>query len=195
MSTTTKPTPAIAVSASATLAERAVNRMLSPAARAGLGLTVAGTTVLPREREICRSEHGDWLFVSYQDDPTAKYYGGKIPVPTAERQRLAALKDAGVRPDLIWLAHELPVGWDETQQLPNLVPVPPHLRRHDEALTRTLRNTAMAAGLLAATAIAAPLAIGAVAIAGMLDPIVLGGVKHPNLPVVQWAVLAQWTWE
>jgi hypothetical protein len=150
---------------------------------------------MPTEREICRSEHGDWLFVSHHDDPTAKNYGGKIPVPTAERQRLAALKDAGVRPDLIWLAHELPVGWDETQELPNLVPAPPHLRKHDEALTRAIRITATAAGVLAGTAIAAPLAIGAIGIAGMLDPIVLGGVKHPNLPVVQWAVLAQWTWE
>jgi hypothetical protein len=28
-----------------------------------------------------------------------------------------------------------------------------------------------------------------------LDPIVLGGIKHPQYPVVEWAVLAQWEWE
>lgn len=28
-----------------------------------------------------------------------------------------------------------------------------------------------------------------------LDPIVLGGVQHPALPVVNWTVLAQWNWD
>ena len=28
-----------------------------------------------------------------------------------------------------------------------------------------------------------------------LDPVVLGGVRHPTYPAVTWCVLAQWEWE
>ncbi len=195
------PAPPGDASVSRELADRAEMRMLSPARQRGYELRLVGATVLPRRQVIARSEWGTWLFVDHVEDPTAYEYDGKIPIPATEHAKLTDLAQAGVRPDLLWIAHQLPAEWKEGDAIPQLVPAPAHLREKDERLVRRLTTASKlflgACGALLAAA-AAPLAFAAVpaaAIGAGLDPIVLGGVRHPEVPAVQWALLAQWQWE
>jgi hypothetical protein len=195
------PAPRLTTDLQPKLVELAERRMLSPAREVGYDLRLVGATVLPQRQVIARTQWGKWLFVSHFDDPTAKDYGGKIPIPAEQFKRLEELHRAGVRPDLVWLGHQLPDGWQEGEAVP--VPAPAHLREKDKRLTQQLSFSTRlfvkgAAGLLAGAALA-PLAAGAAvlgAAAGAgLDPIVLGGVQHPEAPVVQWVLLAQWEWQ
>ena len=191
------PAPRSDLSVSSELAERTEARMLAPARQRGYELRLVGATVLPQRQVIARSQWGTWLFVDHAKDPTARQYGGKIPVPREQRAKLSDLAQAGVRPDLVWLAHELPASWTEGEAIPQLVPAPAHLREKDQRLVlrlRTVSDAALkAAGMtlrFAGTAASSLTVLGA-----GLDPIVLGGIKHPRYPVVEWAVLAQWEWE
>lgn len=193
------PAPRPSADVQARLLDRAEERMLAPARLRGYELRLVGATVLPQRKVIARTEHGTWMFVDHVEDPTADAYRGKIPIPAEQHARLADLHDAGVRPDLLWLGHQLPEGWREGDAVP--VPAPPHVRRKDERLIQRLglATTLFVRGAVASVAFAAaaPLAAaGAIASAGAgLDPIVLGGIRDPEAPVVQWALLAQWEWE
>jgi hypothetical protein len=190
------PAPRITGAIEPALAELAEQKLLSPAREAGYDLRLVGATVLPQRQVIARTQWGKWLFVSHVHDPTAQQYGGKIPLPAAEHERLTELHLAGVRPDLVWLGHQLPDTWEAGQPVP--VPSPAHLREKDERLTLRLAEATRlyirGAGMLLTAATAAPLAALAALGAG-LDPIVLGGVRHPQFPLVEWALLAQWEWE
>lgn len=196
-SRTLLPTRRPAVAVDPLLLEMTEQRMLVPARRVGQELAVAGTTALPQSQEVVDTQWGKWLFVDHVEDPTATQYGGDIPVPEKDHAKLVMLDRAGVRPDLVWLGHQLPASWKVGDPVP--VPAPRPLREKDAQLAQRLAVTTSwflkAAGALLAAA-AAPAALGAVAFAGVgLDPIVLGGVKHPDHPVVQWCVLAQWEWQ
>ena len=179
------------------LRDRAERQVLSPARERGYELRLLGATVLPQQQTIVRSPHGTWMFVDHVEDPTALEYDGKIPIPAVEHAKLTDLHQAGVRPDLVWLAHELPSTYRDEDPLPQLVPVPAHLREKDQRLVQWLTTGTKlwlgAAAGLGALALS-PLAIAAAAGAGF-DPLVLGGVRDPELPVVQWVLLAQWDWE
>jgi hypothetical protein len=179
------------------LRDRAERHVLSPARQRGYELRLLGATVLPQRQTIVRSAHGTWLFVDHVEDPTALEYDDKIPIPAAEHAKLLDLYEGGVNPDLVWLGHQLPADYCDEDPLPRLVPDPAHLREKDQRLVQWLRTGAKlwlgAAAGLGALALS-PLAIAGAAGAG-LDPIVLGGVRDPELPVVQWVLLAQWEWE
>jgi hypothetical protein len=191
------PAPRLSADLESRLIERAECQVLSPARERGYELLLLGATVLPQRQVIARTEHGTWLFVDHLDDPTAREYDGKIPIPAAEHAQLTDLHEAGVRPDLVWLGHELPQAWEDGDAIPQLVPVPAHLRERDQRLVRWLTEGSKlflrASAALTAAALS-PLAIAAAAGSG-LDPLVLGGVRHPELPVVQWVLLAQWEWD
>jgi hypothetical protein len=189
------PSPRLPAAIQPALLERAEHRMLSPARRAGYELSLVGATVLPQRQVITRTQWGTWLFVDHVEDPTAQQYKGKIPIPAAQHEKLVRLDQFGVSPDVVWLGHQQPTGWEEGD--PVVVPPPRQLRENDQRLTLQLQKTTSlflkgAAGLM--TAAAAPLALTAAVGAG-LDPIVLGGVRHQEYPVVQWVLLAQWEWE
>ncbi|HYJ00354.1 MAG TPA: hypothetical protein VEX36_11860 [Thermoleophilaceae bacterium] len=183
----------------AQLGRLAEQRMVAPARRRGIELRLVGATVLPQQQVIVRTDRGAWLFVDHVEDPTGDGYGGGIPVPERERAKLVELDRAGVRPDLLWLVHELPSSWREGDPIPQLVPTPRHLREKDQRLAQRLRFATKllvkGAGATVAAATAPIIAAGAAVAAVGLDPIVLGGVRHPDMPVVQWALLAQWDWE
>jgi uncharacterized protein YjeT (DUF2065 family) len=191
------PAPRSDLSVSSELSERTEARVLAPARQRGYELRLVGGTVLPQRQVIARSQWGTWLFVDHAEDPTAREYGGKIPIPLVQHARLSDLAQAGVRPDVVWLAHELPAGWEEGEAIPQLVPAPAHLREKDQRLVQRLRAlsdaTLKAAGMTLAVAGAA--ASSLTVLGAGLDPIVLGGIKHPQYPVVEWVVLAQWEWE
>jgi|ERR1700729_175377 len=164
----------------AALVER---RMLAPARRAGYELRLVGATVLPQGQTIERTQYGTWLFVDHIDDPTAKQYSGQIPIPTRQITQLDEMYRAGVSPQYIRIGHQLP---DDYQEGDPLVPNPRHLREKDERLRLWL---AKAADLFKGAA------SGLAAAGAGLDPIIFGGVQHPERPIVGWCVLAHWEWE
>ena len=182
-----------------TLLALAERQMLSPARRAGYELRLVGATVLPQRQTIERTKWGTWLFVNHAEDPTSEEYGGRIPIPPDQLARLRELDRIGVTPKHAWIGHQLPDTYEDGAPLPRLVPDPPSLREKDERLTLGLASATSLyfkaiTGFLAGAGTAPLLALGAAAGAG-LDPIVFGGVQHPDLPVVEWCVLAQWEWE
>jgi hypothetical protein len=180
------PAPQLDAEIERTLTELTEHRMLTPARRAGYELQLVGATVLPQRQTISRTQWGTWLFVDHTEDPTAEEYGGQVPIPTDQLAHLSMLDQHGVQPDLAWIIHQLPATYKDGDPLPQLVPAPRHLREKDERLSlwlaKIIKRVKGAAKNLAEAG------------AG-LDPVVLGGVKHPELPVVQWCVLAQWEWE
>jgi hypothetical protein len=179
------------------LDELAEHRMLSPARRAGYELLSVGVTGLPEHEVKVQTQWGTWLFVNHLEDPTAKEYKNEIPVPDDQKDRLFELSRHGVKPDLAWIAHQLPDSYKDGDPL---VPPPRELREKDERLKlrliRTMRIYLKGVFTILAGVAAAPLTVVGGVVAGVgLDPIILGGVKHPELPIVKWCVLAQWEWE
>lgn len=193
------PVPRPSTEVAHRLADLAEQKMLAPARLAQYELRLVGATVLPQRQVIARTKHGTWLFVNHVEDPTARRYGGNIPIPATEYAKLELLDQVGVRPDVVWLGHQVPDTWQAGQPVP--VPAPRQLREKDQRLELGIaRGTELflkGAGGVLTTAAAAPLALGAAMLsAGVgLDPIVFGGVVHPQAPVVMWAALAQWEWE
>jgi hypothetical protein len=194
--------PRVSAAAVAELNELTEQKVLAPARRAGYELRLVGATVLPQRQTIEKTPWGTWLFVDHLEDPTAtRETGNRIPIPESQLARLEALRNSGVRVRHAWIGHQLPDSYREGDALPPLIPPARHLREKDERLTHRLRTwwnwLAKAAGATLTFAAAAPaIAGGAVAsLAVGLDPIIFGGVQHPEHPVVQWVVLAQWEWE
>lgn len=199
MTPTLLPAPRLDSGIEPLLVERASERMLEPAKRAGYELALLGATVLPQQEVICRTENGTWLLVDHYKDPTRRQYKGRIPIPEAEHSLLTILRDAGVRPDIAWVGHQLPETWTEGDRLDRLVPPPAHLREKDARLVQRLRAGAkLVLQVMGATvAVAGAAAMAPLAALGTigLDPVILGGVRHPTEPVVEWVLLAQWEWQ
>jgi hypothetical protein len=188
------PAPTLQADARSVLADLVLRRMLEPASAGGLELTTTEPTLVPSQTEVCWTASGAWLLVAPSQDPTSRNRDRRIPVPMAEEMRLALLEVAGVEPDLVWLAHQLPATWAEGEAIPDLVPAPPRLRHIDEMLLGPVRGAKKLASLIKIAGRSLPAGLTAIAEVG-LDPVVLGGVVHPSLPVVQWAILAEWTWD
>lgn len=184
------PEPQLTAEIERSLDELAEHRMLSPARRAGYELPSVGVTGLPQHEVRAQTEWGNWLFVDHLEDPTAKEFKNKIPVPDDQKDRLFELRRHGVRPQLAWLIHQLPDSYKESDPLPQLVPPPRELREKDEQLRLTIINTInmFFKGMAKTVEKVADAAVN-------LDPIVLGGVQHPDLPIVKWCLLAQWEWK
>lgn len=194
------PAPALNADPRTELAQLVARRILEPARAVGIELATVGPTAIPSRQQVCWTDFEAWLFTESTEDPVARASEGKLPIPLAIHERLSTLASAGVDPDLVWLAHQLPATWLDGDPIPDLVPPPPRLQRIDQALLTPVRGMKKLAGLIAVGARELPLGVaalieGATEGAGGLDPVVLGGVKHPTLPVVQWVTLAQWTWE
>ena len=191
------PAPRLAGDIELRLAQLADRQMVAPARTIGVNLPVAGVTALPPQRPVvARAQSGAlWSFADHRLDPTAQGRNAKIPVPEKQHAQLTALHAAGVRPDVVWLAHQLPEGWQSGDAVP--VPAPARLRERDWRLarrlgrgTRLLRGGARvaAAGLGVAAALGSALGTG-------LDPVVLGGVVDEEAQAAMWVILAQWDWE
>lgn len=196
------PAPRLGNELQRSMSALAESHMLAPARRAGIELPLLGITHPPVHEQVQTLPNGStWVFANHVDDPTAREYRGRIPIPRAQLARLSQIRDAGVRPQHVWIAHEQPPGYPVGGSTQPLVPTPRELREKDERLMLALgaatRLFAKGAGYTLAAAAAAPaMALGAVAALGAgLDPVVLGGVKHPDYPLFAWCVLAQWEWE
>ncbi len=186
------PAPRMSAEVQSGLSSLVDERMLIPAREAGYELALVGATVLPTEQTIAKTERGTWLFVDHVNDPTAGEYGGRLPIPAEQLAHLAELDRVGVRPQVVWIGHELPPDYKEGEPVPRLVPPPRQLREKDQRLTLSLGAAARAWATGLAALVAAP-----VAALGELgtDPIIFGGVQHPDQPIVAWCVLCSWDWE
>lgn len=184
------------------LAEPLRRKLLEPGRKIGYDLPQLGLSPLPEERTFWQAPTGSWwLFDSFERDPTAQQFGGRIPVPAEPHAKLTELQAGGLAADLIWIGHELDPDWSPGRPLPTLVPSPP-------AGTTRPPGESPSTGAAFATHLAqalyragqklgrGSLSFGAAVGASLaeLDPVVLGGVKHPRAPVVAWVELARWTW-
>ncbi len=171
-------------------------QLLAPAASIGIDLPVVGVSEVPRQPVLTYAGNRPWYFCNYIEDPTARQFGGYIPVPEAEHVRLTAQLDAGVRPNVVWLAHEVPATWREGQELPNLVPpdVRPVVRPGAVTVSgQRLSVQVVRRAVDFATGVAAnrPRVINELR---HLDPIVLGGVTDAAGEYAAWVELARWDW-
>lgn len=178
------------------------SRIIVPAATGGFEAAPIGVTPVPGGPVVVRAHTGSyWTASDHATDPTRAEYGGRIPVPAEVHARLTGLLEAGVRVDHLWTAHEMPATWRPGDRYPALVPSPVSLRKMDatiaaenaraaERTIATVGRSAKVAGLAGITVATAPFAMF-----GSLDPVVFGGVEHPESGLVAWAVLAQWIWE
>jgi hypothetical protein len=169
-------------------------RLLEPAVSIGIELPVIGVSDVPRQPVLAYASDRPWYFCDYIEDPTARQFGGRIPVPEAEHRRLVKLRDAGVHADLIWLAHELPPNWREGEELPDLVPS--HVRPVVRPGTITVggqRRSVQIVRRLAESTVGGLRALSRSL--ENLDPVVLAGVTDSEGGHVCWAELARWWWE
>ena len=171
-----RPVAAVLAAEAEAVARR---RVIEPARAAGIELPLLGVSELPTAPIRFDGAAGTWLVTSAAQDPTARATGGRVPVPAEVHRRLRGLRDAGVGVDLVWLAHELPAPGLTDAAIAKLVPPP--------------RDGRLAGRVRGAIGRVAPLAGVGLAVAA-LDPIVLGGVRHPTAPAVAWVELARWTW-
>jgi len=186
------------------LKEAVSRRVLAPARLIGEELEVAGLAPIPDGPLVQQTPHGTWFFAAdYLNDPGLRQ-DRAIAIPDRELTRLHQLRDAGVSVDLIWIAHELPEHWRPDVPLPLVVPDAPRYRQLDQSLEKFVIGAAQltfkaARGIAIATAAAGALGVGLVggiATAGVgVDPVILGGIRHPSEPIAFWVVLAQWEWE
>jgi hypothetical protein len=191
------PAPQMSADVERNLVELAEQRMLAPARQAGHEMRLVGATVLPQGQTITQTAHGTWLFVDQADDPTATEYKGRIPVPDDQIPRLIEIGHYGFRPDFVCVGHELPENYRIGDPIPQLVPPPRELRELDERLTHILTKLMRLFFKIVRTILAAAAGAPVAVAAGLtgLDPIIFGGVKHPDLPIVMWCAIAQWEWE
>lgn len=200
------PAPRLTTDVERSLVELAEYRMLMPARAAGHELTFVGVTGPPQHESIYRNDWGTWQFVDHVKDPTAKEYAtvfrrqGGIPIPERQLTWLRELDGCGVNPQLVWIVHQLPDDYRDGDPQPRLVPTPHELREKDEQLVLQLATATRvflkSVAMTLAGAVTAPLSVAAVTAAGVgADPLIFGGVQHPELPAVAWCLLAQWEWE
>jgi len=177
-----------------TLIARLDERVLVPARAAGYDLPVLGATPRPRGVELVQIGSSPWLLADPFDDPTTRRTRGRLVIPGEARERLVSLVRAGVEPDVLHIAHELPPGTrlEDVRHLPR--PVDPKRRERDAHLAAGLRRAVKAAAIGAGVAVGfvalAPAALAAAA--SGLDPILLGGVLSADGEYVAWSELARW---
>lgn len=173
------------------------SRIIGPARAIGYDLPLVGTTDPLASHQFWQKPDRDWaLATPLALDPTRAQFGGTLPAPPAVVQRVIALDKAGARWDEVAVVHELPPEFTPGDPWPQLFPCerPAELISNRDAETAatvaldllrgavTGLGTAVAGTLTAATAIAE------------LDPILLVGIRHPEVEVVGWVEVARWGW-
>jgi hypothetical protein len=176
-------------------------RIFTPLVEAGVPLPSTFLTDAPRPLDWRYTPRNTTLVAAHPArDPVAAAGGGLIPAPPEVRRQLAELRNYD--PDLLWVVRELPGRWEPGQEPPRMIGV--ETRRENEQLHLQAAATAftvgrtllyVAAGVVLA-AVGAPLALGAavltIPLAVGVDPIVLGGIVHPETGAVAWVPLAAW---
>lgn len=174
-------------------------RIIGPARAIGYDLPARGFSEPLTGEMWWQRPDGDWLLATPRAlDPAVAQSGGRMPVPPDVCDRIARLHAHGVDCEHVAVVHELPPGIGPGDPLPSLVPSESP-RLSDEAVVALSRVPLV----LGQAALRGSVAAGAVGVAALgslaaglaqLDPILFGGVEHPELPVVAWCELARWEW-
>lgn len=195
--------------------ERQAPDMLARARRAGQQIEYLGINPLFSEPRLYPGVDTDWVLGPAGRDADAE-------VPRQERTVLEALHAAGLEFPLIYIAHETRrqaqasliarnhghAILDESEAEALIGPVPPpaasvvlgqRLADRSARVIKGVRETATAAGMVAAGIAAAPVALvaGAVMALATVDPIVIGAIPALSAASGQpaaWYVLARWDW-
>lgn len=185
-------------------------RIIGPARAIGHDLPTRGCSApLTGECWLQRPD-GDWLLATPRSlDPAVAQAGGTMPAPPKVCERIVELHRAGVTCDHVAVVHELPMGVGPGDALPALVPQGTPALGDEQAVALSQAGLDLAVqavrgvAVLSGAAIAGGLAVGGggVAVLGALtvgaarlDPILLGGIEHPEVPAVAWVELARWAW-
>jgi hypothetical protein len=178
------------------------SRVMAPAASIGADVPFLGILPIPDRPYVQRTNAGSFFFVSsYLDDPGLRR-DGRIAIPKDHLLRLQQLRTAGVSVDEIWIGHQLPESWREGDAVPTLVPSPPLYRELDASMGHVIATGVAALGqairvgattLLSVAGAVATGVAGSVASVGT-DPIILGGIRHPEHRSAAWVLLAKWDW-
>lgn len=195
------------------LAEPLARRIYAPIGAAGYDAPQPILTRYPPPLEVRHSDRDTTLTAAlYEHDPLITQDRGRLRAPKSERRKLKDLSAARIDPDLVVVLREIPGTWWPGEPPPRMIGLKTaetlrdhhiqHLQVGAAAFVfgRALLYTAAAAFAVVAGAAAA---LGAVTIAGAgavaaaplavgLDPIVLGGIVHPETGAVAWVPLAAW---
>jgi hypothetical protein len=187
------PTPAGHEVIRAELELRLQRAILEPGRAVGRDLPVLGVSERPQDSCYWQRGDGSWMFATdYRTDPTFAALDGRIAMPRAALEAFAALTDAGLECDTIWMVHDLPPTWRPGDPIPG-VPDPPAARRSrsgPDKVASAPQRIRQAAAKLNEVRATAPQSISV-----GLDPVVLGGLTHAETGAVLWVELARWDWE
>jgi hypothetical protein len=174
-------------------------RVLAPARKLGEDLPLVAITEPPPPVSIMHPpQGGTWIAAHADRDPVAMARGA-LHAPEAEIERLTKLYDAGMRPDLILVGHQLPGRWQPGDPVPAA-----YLPGETSAVNRVLAAQTAALGFgLGLIQAAAGIGVGLVGAAagGMgnlvdaaaaLDPFVLAGIRDPQTGLVGLVYLGGW---
>lgn len=207
---TSTTSPSLDVRTRAELEAFVGHRIVGPAKSIGYDLPARGFSEPLTGESWWQRPDGDWLLATPRSlDPAVAQSGGTMPAPPKVCERIVELHRAGVTCDHVAVVHELPMGVGPGDALPALVPQGTPALGDEQAVALSQAGLDLAVqavrgvAVLSGAAIAGGLAVGAggVAVLGALtvgaarlDPILLGGVEHPEIPAVAWAELARWAW-
>ncbi|QBD79221.1 hypothetical protein EPA93_25860 [Ktedonosporobacter rubrisoli] len=186
------------------LHQRAVALVEAPCREHGIAIQTLGEYPLFSGLKLVHAPTSDVVIVPADEDPLI--VTGKFPLPDAVKQRLQAMRAAGVPFDMLYtyIAHEVPpYSVSEEGPLPLEVikpPAPAQTVRAAERLgwlahaaTTTLIGSTgrlFSESLRASTR--AGLVVGTAA-ALLLDPLIFGAIADER-GMATWFVLAQWAW-
>lgn len=186
-----RPTPA--------LERQLERRVLAPARSIGEDLSLVAITEAPPPVSIMHPpQGGTWIAARHDHDPVAMARGA-LHAPEAEIERLTRLHEAGMRPDVILVGHQLPGRWQPGDPVP-----PAYLPGETSTVNRVLaaQSSAVAFGLgLVQAAAGIGVGLGQAAAAGVarlgesaaaLDPFILGGTREPQTDLIGWVFLGGW---
>lgn len=188
-------------------------RLYGPIAEAGYSAPPPVLTKRPAPLEVRYTNRETTLTAAHWARDPILTDQGEIGAPDKELERLHRLDNAGIKPELVWVLRELPGTWRPNTRPPEMTGVT--TRRDNEQRYLQTAATAFAVGremlyvaaASAAAVVAGAVALGSIAIAGAaagaraavtapladgLDPIVLGGIVHPETGAVAWVPLAAW---
>ncbi len=177
-------------------------RIIGPAKAIGYDLPERGFSEPLTGESWWQRPNGDWILATPRAlDPAAAQSGGQMPAPPEVCERIAALHRHGVSCDHVAVIHELSSGVGPGDPLPALVPKRAPALGDEQAIAFSRAGLDLAiqavkgVAVLGGAAVAGGMALGALPLAALrLDPILLGGVEHPEVPAVAWVELARWDW-
>jgi len=194
--------PAVRVPTDAALRTRQQG-VASQAARAGVDVPCVAVLPLFDGYQLHEGQDWDWVFMNLALDPLL-YDPDGFPIPDKNLERLQLIRQAGLRFDALYIAHEVRKGSvrEGDQITAELLAPPPPKAVQDMSdnlgtLSRLLWRAAVApiaaAGVVAA---AIPAVLGAVAVAGA-DPSLVGAVVGAGRPMepgepAAWFYLTHW---